>query len=48
MIASECLLETCEPVTGFPWLGLLVVAVVVPVLWLAYKWDRDYDRKEDK
>lgn len=48
MIASACVLDNCQPVTGFPWLGLVVVAVAVPALWLAYKWDRDYDRKDNK
>ena len=48
MTGGECLLVECERVTGFPWLGVLVVAVAVPLVWLAWKWDRDYDRKDNK
>lgn len=48
MTGGECLLVKCERVTGFPWLGLFVAVVAGVGLWLAWKWDRDYDRKDNK
>lgn len=44
MTDGECLLVHCERVTGFPWLGVAVLAVGIPIMWLVWRLDRKVKR----